>query len=208
MLVRSAAANAQLTINGGNGGDSYNIQQVGAGSQTIVNGGSGDDSFQVAVAQVPTDASVTLHGNAPTDGDHVSLDPSGNSLQPANPNQNQDKVSVFKNGNRISGAVNYDTMSAVAVIAPPVITVGSTFTVAEGGSLQLQATVTSPGFPLSAVTWDLNGDGIFGDAVGASVSVPWTQLVALGLTDDNDGRRLPIAVRASIVRVPAMPPRP
>jgi hypothetical protein len=62
-------------------------------------------------------------------------------------------------------------------------------TIAPGDSLLLSAagsTDPNPGdIPYLTFSWDLNGDGIFGDAVGMNPSLNWSQLKALGISSNN-----------------------
>ena len=59
---------------------------------------------------------------------------------------------------------------------------GGPYTVAEGGSLTLAGSV-APADPAATYTWDVNGDGTFGDATGAAPTLTWAQLEALGIDD-------------------------
>src|SRR5262249_12091562 len=61
------------------------------------------------------------------------------------------------------------------VAQPPVLTgLTGTTTGSEGGTFQFHATATDPnGDPLS-YSWDLNGDGVFGDATGPDVQAVLT----------------------------------
>ena len=59
---------------------------------------------------------------------------------------------------------------------------GGPYTVAEGGSLTLAGSV-APADPAATYTWDVNGDGTFGDATGATPTLTWAQLEALGIDD-------------------------
>ena len=43
-------------------------------------------------------------------------------------------------------------------------------------------------------SWDINGDGVFGDATGATPTLSWEQLQALGI-NDNDGFAVTVQVR-------------
>jgi hypothetical protein len=58
------------------------------------------------------------------------------------------------------------------------------YTITEGDGLTLDASASSDddGDALN-YSWDVNGDGIFGDAVGVNPTLTWTDLIALGLGD-------------------------
>ncbi len=61
---------------------------------------------------------------------------------------------------------------------------GGPYTIPEGASLTLSATAADPGGPgdIANYSWDINGDGIFGDATGVNPQVSWTELAHLGIT--------------------------
>ena len=67
----------------------------------------------------------------------------------------------------------------------------------EGGSLSLNGSGSSDPDPLDTLTysWDVNGDGVFGDASGVSPTLTWSQLQALGI---NDGPRTVPNVRVRV----------
>jgi hypothetical protein len=63
----------------------------------------------------------------------------------------------------------------------PTVNITGNYSINEGGSLTLHATGSdAQGFPLT-YTWDINGDGTFGDATGANPTLTWSQLQALGV---------------------------
>jgi hypothetical protein len=66
---------------------------------------------------------------------------------------------------------------------PTNVSAGGPYTINEGQSLTLTASATDPdGDPL-VFDWDINGDGIFGDAIGSKVTLSWAELNALGITE-------------------------
>ncbi|MFK4835114.1 Ig-like domain repeat protein [Microbacterium sp. ZW T2_14] len=62
----------------------------------------------------------------------------------------------------------------------PVAVAGGPYSVAEGGSLSLDGSGSTPG---ATYQWDVDGDGAFTDASGPSPTLTWAQLEALGITD-------------------------
>ncbi len=62
-----------------------------------------------------------------------------------------------------------------------VLNPGAPYTINEGDGLTLAASIT--GGTATDLTWDLNGDGVFGDAVGANPTLTPAQLQALGIVD-------------------------
>ena len=72
----------------------------------------------------------------------------------------------------------------VAPNQPPTVSVGGPYTINEGDSLTLNSFPTDDpdGDPLT-YSWDINGDGVFGDATGANPTLSWAQLQALGIVN-------------------------
>ena len=63
----------------------------------------------------------------------------------------------------------------------PTVSISSNYNVNEGSPVTLHAIGTdAQGFPLT-YTWDINGDGAFGQATGANPTLTWAQLVSLGV---------------------------
>jgi hypothetical protein len=84
----------------------------------------------------------------------------------------------------------------LSIEVPPTAAAGGPYSIHEGDSLTLDASASSDsdGDPLT-YSWDLNGDGIFGDATGVSPTLTWAQLQALGVGDETS---TPINVRVRV----------
>src|SRR5262249_31690040 len=74
--------------------------------------------------------------------------------------------------------------SLVSGNQPPTANAGGPYTIHEGDSLTLNAGASSdPDGDQLTYSWDLNGDGVYGDATGVSPTVPWWQLQGLGINN-------------------------
>jgi Ca2+-binding RTX toxin-like protein len=75
-------------------------------------------------------------------------------------------------------------LTAVSLNSAPTASAGGPYAVVEGESLTLDATASSdPDGDSLTYTWDINSDGIFGDAIGLSPTLTWAQLQSLGIDD-------------------------
>ena len=116
----------------------------------------------------------------------------------------------------VSGAI--DIGADELQVLPPAANAGGAYFLDPGQSLTLDASQSSDpdNLPLS-YTWDINGDGRFGDATGVSPTLSWTQLLALGIapgTSDqvrvtaNDGYGGTHAVVSPPVTLTVLPIQP
>ena len=82
--------------------------------------------------------------------------------------------------------------------APPDIVLNVPDSIAEGDSLTLDASGTTDpeGDPLT-FSWDLNGDGVYGDATGPVVNLSWADLQANGFDDGPTFRNINLQVTDS-----------
>ncbi|NOY99459.1 MAG: beta-propeller fold lactonase family protein, partial [Chloroflexi bacterium] len=80
------------------------------------------------------------------------------------------------------------------------VSAGGPYQIAEGQSLGLNGSAV--GTP-TAYSWDINGDGTFGDAVGASPTLTWAQLQGLALNPIQDNGTFNLQVRVSYTGIPA-----
>lgn len=95
-----------------------------------------------------------------------------------------DDGNLFVSWSIIQPGVLYDVyLSRFVDNTLPVAVPGGPYTVQEGQSLTLSAAGSTDPDAEDQLTyaWDINQDGIFGDAVGANPTLSWPQLVALGL---------------------------
>jgi len=73
-----------------------------------------------------------------------------------------------------------------SVAADPLsVDAGGPYSISEGDSLALSGSAAGAGSP--TYSWDVNGDGTFGDAAGADPTLTWEQLTALGIDDGDSG---------------------
>lgn len=77
--------------------------------------------------------------------------------------------------------------SIAAANSPPVADAGGPYVLDEGDSLVLDASGSFDPDAGAVLTysWDVNGDGVFGDATGETPTLTWPDLIALGLGDGD-----------------------
>jgi hypothetical protein len=102
---------------------------------------------------------------------------------------------------------------------PPAAQAGGPYAIGEGQSLALDGSGSSdPNGDALSYSWDLNGDGVYGDATGSNPVLTWPQLQALGIDDGpsatvsnfaptidlaGDGRARSTRSRSAPSRIPA-----
>lgn len=74
-------------------------------------------------------------------------------------------------------------MVSITVLPPPIADAGGPYSIAEGDPLDLDGSDSTG--PVTSWNWDLDDDGQYDDATGASPTVPWATLSALGIGDDG-----------------------
>jgi subtilisin-like proprotein convertase family protein len=81
----------------------------------------------------------------------------------------------------------------IDVVAATVADVGGPYTLAEGSDLALDGSASTGSGPLT-FAWDVDGDGQFDDATGATPTVPAATLAILGLADGPATRTVAVQV--------------
>ncbi|MFO0947020.1 MAG: PKD domain-containing protein [Planctomycetota bacterium] len=90
------------------------------------------------------------------------------------------QLTDLDDGNRMYSSTIVVHVTNVA----PTVNAGGSYSIQEGSGLTLQGAGSDPGSAATlSYSWDINGDGVFGDASGANPTVTWAQLVALGITN-------------------------
>lgn len=83
-------------------------------------------------------------------------------------------------GNAVIAYRKTATMATpLATTHVPSLTAGGPYTIAEGDALNLAGTAANWDGGALTVDWDLNGDGVYGDATTAAAGVSWESLLAL-----------------------------
>jgi hypothetical protein len=76
----------------------------------------------------------------------------------------------------------------------PTVSAGNPYAINEGGTLTLHASGHDADGDTLTYSWDINGDGTYGDVTGASPTLTWARLTALGVTS---GSNFSVSVMAS-----------
>ena len=196
--LAQVSKNSTVTVGGGMGNDQFNVGTVSSGANLTITSGKGTNDFHVAGTGIASTAGVTLTANSSGDNTLV-FDPgypagslSGTALNAqGNPKTGNGPYTLNVGS---SGTLTYANFDTAYLLSAPVITAASTFSGTEGQPVTLTGTVAPLGSEdalSGTVSWDINGDGIFGDIPGsvtvngnvvtASVTASWAQLAALGM---------------------------
>lgn len=200
--LRSNGDGSSVTINGGDGEDRINVWSTGTNNVTQINTDAGDDTIRVAGKKIGSD--VHIHGGIPVlpemPGDTLLFDPAN--PDPLTPNTDPAPPLVEGTGTvKVIGAqfntVHYESIESPRIINPPIPTTIDPLAIFEGEDFDalnpLQVSAVIPFSGTATFSWDINGDGEFGDIpsqVGPNSTVlgfeiTWEELVALGIDDDG-----------------------
>jgi len=92
---------------------------------------------------------------------------------------------------------------------PTVVLAGGPYAINEGSSLTFGASASDPGQDTFIYAWDINNDGVFTDASGASPTLTWTQFKTLGVANGTAtiAVRVNAVVSTATVSVANLPPQ-
>lgn len=94
------------------------------------------------------------------------------------------KIKARANIPSVSEGNGSDVTLIVSINKPPIANAGGPYTINEGQSVTLDASKsTDPNNDPLTYSWDVNGDGIFGDVTGVKPTLSWSQLNALAIAD-------------------------
>src|SRR5262249_3909242 len=140
-------------------------------------------------------SSDTVHLDGGNHFDTLLYDAAGRPITPGAPTLPDGSLALV---GLARATLNYTNFESIPGFVGPTGNAGGTYTILEGQSLQLNGSArAATNTELLALSWDLNGDGVFGDAVDTSATFPttsaastptvsWAQLEALGLTQGGN----------------------
>lgn len=201
VVLRESGDGAQVYLNGEAGDDTLTVFSVGSNSTTILDSGTGTNLFVVDGTTLGSALQLDGHESGI---DTLKLDTKG-ITPPSDPNRvdgptSDDGVHFEPNGSIVvtgeSFGINYTSIDVINRVAAPTAAAGGPYSINEGNALTLDASGTiepALGDPVS-YSWDIDGDGQFGDVIGLSPVITWSTLIEAGI-DDNGTYQ--IAVRAT-----------
>jgi 6-phosphogluconolactonase (cycloisomerase 2 family) len=199
----TAAARSNVTLVTGRGSDTINLQNL-SNSVNLFNSVDGDagsmDIVQVNGAGIPTSSFVLVRGDTGINGQpNDALFYSGMGALYSGGDFSNSTIVRPGSGNLAFEQMNRASPNQqVFLVAAPQPRFASVPTIAEGQGVTFSV-VDDAGQSNVTFAWDLNGDGLFDDATGATISLTWAQLQGLGINDDG---HYPIAVRATTTNNP------
>lgn len=186
----STGSDLELTVSTGSGEDAVNLWGAGKRAELSIDLGDDADAFRYASDELANaNNNIALFGGSPSSfpGDEI-IGESGVYVQ----NPSLPTAFFPSNGLHIVGntVIQYFGFEFPGILPQPTFdapsAVAANQSISEGDSLALDGSASTAGdAPLSTYEWDLNSDGIFGDVLGDTATLTWTQLAAFGVDDDG-----------------------
>jgi streptogramin lyase len=114
----------------------------------------------------------------------VRLTPTGDGTEFPIPTSDSGAVEITTgpDGNLWFTEYNANQIGQLILNQSPTASAGGPYSIYEGDSLTLNAGAsTDPDGDTLTYSWDVNGDGVFGDATGVNPTLSWAQFQALGI---------------------------
>jgi VCBS repeat-containing protein len=153
-----------------------------------------NDDFVTAIQSLDTTGTV---GTVTHDGATVNYDTAGQFDSLADGVTATDTFSYTVIGTSVETDTATVTVTITGANDAPVPSVGGPYTISEGDDLTLDASGTTDLDAGASLTyaWDLNGDGVYGDATGATPTVTWATLNALSPAVDDGPATFDVSVQ-------------
>jgi hypothetical protein len=176
--------NNSILANSPSGGDFDDTDSNGStisGGNDLIDDGSFLNLFTNSLSgNAGLDANGLQNNGGPTQT--VALQPTSQAIDAGNNAAIPSGVTTDQRGFPRIFDTNVD-IGAFEVVTPPTANAGGPYVITADHSLTLDASASADagGLPLT-YSWDINGDGTFGDATGVNPTLTWSQLTALGIT--------------------------
>jgi parallel beta-helix repeat protein len=179
ILYGTMTLNNTIVANSPTGGDVYNDGTV-SGSHNLIGTavtGSGANALTGTIVADPLLGPLQDNGGPTLTmallAGSPALDAGDNTVAAATDQRGLPRI---VNGTIDIGAFELQNSSPTAAAGGP-------YVISEGNGLALAASASDPENDPLSYSWDVNGDGIFGDATGPTPTLTWAQLQALGIDD-------------------------
>jgi 6-phosphogluconolactonase (cycloisomerase 2 family) len=197
LRATGTGAASKTTATGGAGANTFNVWSTGVGSTVSLTGGADDDTFRVVGTALGAPLTIAGGGADSSTGDTIAFDSKQQltfpyiATSPFHPNPTTGALQI---GTRVGTSlpvvtvannnyqpVNYTSIETITLLTTPVANPGGPYPVNEASSITLNASNSSVTQGPGTYGWDLNGDGNFSDATGATPTLTWAQLNQLGI---------------------------
>ncbi|WP_372896126.1 PKD domain-containing protein, partial [Stieleria sp.] len=189
--ISIASQPSSLRLDTGDGNDFVSLRSV-SGGETDVDLGNGEDTIEVNLPGIQSPAPVDVDGGPHSSGDQL-IYISGSLTVEEPPSELTTPTGQITIGtDKIIDWVEIESLLALDNLTADITSDDPE--IAEGDELTLTATASSIGrtIPDSSFLWDLDSDGLYGDAIGGSITLGWDELQNLGIDDDGS---YPISVQ-------------
>lgn len=177
-IATAASGNVSLTVDGGTGGDRFNLVTVGPSTSTQLNGDEGDDLFLIAGNKLAAGTTTVIDGGDPIDqassiGDQLIFNPGDPSVT-VNPSDPPPSGQVGIDDPSF-GVVDFNDSEDVVVLSGPRIDISQANpSIDEGGDLAVSVTIAAipQNAGVSGVTWSV-ADQVINNGNSTTLNLTW-----------------------------------